>query len=287
MRGLAALACGLALLVAGCDRPRAIDARPALWRVHDGDTTIWLFGTIHVLPPGVAWKTPAVARAMAQADTLILEIAPAAPEAARGAFLAAARAPGLPPLRDRLPGPERAAVARALAANGQAADALDGYKLWGAALALTAATSGKRGASPGDGVETVLAGAFAGRAIGALETRAGQLALFDRLPEPAQRALLRQAAADALRGGRDAAATTAWEQGDEGALAATIAPLHATPALERPLVLDRNARWAAAIVRRMARPGRVLVAVGSGHLVGPGSVVARLRGLGFEVERVQ
>lgn len=278
----------LALLaIAACDRPLPTEARPALWRVADGDTVIWLFGTIHALPPGVAWQTLVVARAVREADTLILEVPPADPQAANAAFRAVAEAPGLPPLLTRMPLPLRAGVARALAATGQSADAFDGYKTWAAALALTAAAGGKRGATGGDGVEAVLAHAFAGRAIGALETRAGQFALFDRLPEAAQRALLLQAAAAATRQGPDDATTTAWERGDERALTATLAPLAATPALERPLVADRNARWTTAIARRMARPGRVLVAVGAGHLVGPGSVVARLRARGWRVVRVQ
>ncbi|MEQ1726686.1 MAG: TraB/GumN family protein, partial [Sphingopyxis sp.] len=31
------------------------DADPALWVVRDADTTIYLFGTIHVLRPGLSW----------------------------------------------------------------------------------------------------------------------------------------------------------------------------------------------------------------------------------------
>jgi hypothetical protein len=32
-----------------------VDADPALWVVKDADTTIYLFGTIHVLKPGLSW----------------------------------------------------------------------------------------------------------------------------------------------------------------------------------------------------------------------------------------
>ena len=75
--------------------------------------------------------------------------------------------------------------------------------------------------------------------------------------------------------------------GDDAALAATIAPLRRDPAIGKALLADRNARWASVIVRRMARPGRVFVAVGAGHLVGPGSVVELLRKRGLKVERVE
>jgi hypothetical protein len=32
--------------------PAPAPSRPALWKVADADTTIWLFGTIHIMPRG-------------------------------------------------------------------------------------------------------------------------------------------------------------------------------------------------------------------------------------------
>lgn len=281
MRG-AALA--LALLLAGCAPARSIAARPALWRVQDRDTTIWLLGSIHALPPDVRWRTPAIARAESAADTLVLEIAPADPHLAAAAFRAAARARGLPPLRARVAAADRDMLDRAMTASGQAPETLDGYKTWGAALTIAAGAAAARGADAAHGIEAAVAADFAGRGIGALETQAGQLAVFDALPAAEQRTLLLQAARDALRS--DDPTFAAWRRGDEAALAATLAPLDAQPAMRRALVTMRNARWASAIVRRMARPGRVLVVVGAGHLVGPRSVVALLRARGWRVSRV-
>ena len=39
--------------------PAAAIARPALWVVKDTDTTIYLFGTVHLLPNDTAWHYPA------------------------------------------------------------------------------------------------------------------------------------------------------------------------------------------------------------------------------------
>ena len=64
-RALAAL---LALLIA---TPAA--AAPALWKFGDADTTIYLFGTIHALPPGYQWQDARISQAMAAADTLVIE----------------------------------------------------------------------------------------------------------------------------------------------------------------------------------------------------------------------
>lgn len=284
----AGVAIGLALALAGCGHAPETPAHPALWRVADGDTTIWLFGSIHALPPRVAWRTPAVAGAIAAADTLILEVPPADDGAARAQFLALAEQPGLPPLLDRVAAGDRATLARGMAVAGQSPETLDGLKTWAAALTISAGAGHIAEADAANGVEAVLTRAFAGKAIGALESREGQLRLFDRLPAESQRTLLIAAARDAVSAAKgDAALLNAWKAGDAAGLASDVAPLRRDPAMGAALVTDRNARWASAIVRRLARPGRVFVAVGAGHLVGPGSVVAMLRARGVKVERVE
>ena len=288
-RSLLAPAIALTLLTVACSRPRPpIEARPALWRVADADTTIWLFGSIHALPPEVHWRTPLVDRAVAGADTLILEVPPADPTAARARFLAVATHTGMPPILDRVPRGERTALARGIDAAGLNAGDLNGLETWAAALAIGAAAARREEASGAQGVEAVLATSFEGRAIGALETRGGQFAAFAHLPEASQRSLLLQAAAEVRGPARSyPQLLKAWTTGDEAGLAATIAPLRRDPVIDAALVTGRNARWASAIVRRMARPGRVFVAVGAGHLVGSGSVVAMLRARGLLVTRVE
>ena len=39
-------------------------ARPALWAVSDADTTIYLFGTTHLLPSQMKWRTAKIDHAM-------------------------------------------------------------------------------------------------------------------------------------------------------------------------------------------------------------------------------
>src|SRR5688572_3865570 len=87
------LAAGAALALAGCTTPQAAEsgkaaaAKPAMWRVADEDTTIYLFGTFHLLPPGHVWRTAALDQALAQADELVLEIAASDDAAAMAAPL--------------------------------------------------------------------------------------------------------------------------------------------------------------------------------------------------------
>lgn len=268
------LVAALSLASCGADE----QARPALWRVSDGDTEIWLLGTIHALPRGVEWRTAAVRDAIAGADTLVTEIPADDADRMAATFLRHARSAGLPPLADRVAPGRRVALA-------PFGKTLDGMKSWAAAVTIGARGIQASGASSAYGVEAVLAQAFAGRAHLALETQDAQLAMFDGLPEAAQRVLLAQAIDDPAAYARELAA---WRAGDVDALAAGLAPgFRAAPVLREVLVTRRNARWAGWIARALGQPGRVLVAVGAGHLVGPGSVVAMLRARGVRVERVQ
>jgi uncharacterized protein YbaP (TraB family) len=66
----------LSTLLAACGSaaPAAPQAKPAMWKLSDPDTTIYLFGTVHVLPDGLAWRTSRFDRTVAQAKELVLEI---------------------------------------------------------------------------------------------------------------------------------------------------------------------------------------------------------------------
>jgi len=50
------------------------DADPALWVVKDEDTTIYLFGTIHILRPGLSWFDEGVKKAFDESGELVTEI---------------------------------------------------------------------------------------------------------------------------------------------------------------------------------------------------------------------
>ena len=49
-------------------------ATPALWRVKHGTSTLYLFGSLHVLPDGYVWRTPAINAALGASDQFIFEV---------------------------------------------------------------------------------------------------------------------------------------------------------------------------------------------------------------------
>src|SRR6476620_7197128 len=106
---------------------RAPQARPALWSVSDADTTVYLFGTIHLLPDNYQWRTPKIEQAVGGSQQLVIEtiVDEKNPMALFQAMSSMAFSPGLPPLLDRVPPAKRTALAQAVKKSGFPPQALD------------------------------------------------------------------------------------------------------------------------------------------------------------------
>jgi uncharacterized protein YbaP (TraB family) len=267
-------------------------ARPALWSLSDSDTTIYLFGTFHLLPPGVRWFSGPVERAFARSDTLRSEIASLEAEtpAIQALVLKRGMAPEQP-LLDRFTGEDRAVVERAIAASGLPADAFTPMQPWLASLTLATTMLSALGLDPEQGVDKALqqAAAQTGKTKEGFETGAEQIGFFADLPEAVQSAMLVSTARDMEEATEDMPAMVdAWARGDAAGLGAMMNDsLAAHPELSKVLLADRNARWAAWIAGRLNQPGVVFVAVGAGHLAGPDSVQTMLEARGLHVRRLQ
>ena len=264
--------------------------RPALWKVADEDTTIWLFGTVHALPEGIAWYDGAVRTAFEGSRELVTEIAKPDPARMQELVLSKAVLPEGQSLRSLMSADQRARFDAALAQLGIAAAAFDRFEPWYAAIAISTMPLAQDGFATQHGVEDALdsRAKALGMTHGALETPEYQLSLFDSLPADAQQRYLDQVIAqlpkirDQLR-----IMVEAWKTGDADTLAALINDENDDPVLFQRLLVDRNVLWAKWIGERMARPGTVFVAVGAGHLAGKGSVQEQLVAAGLAVKRQQ
>lgn len=272
--------------------PTAPPAKPALWKIVDPDTTIYLFGTIHALPKGLAWQSPALAAAMAKSATLVLEVGNLndAPALAR-AFQAMALAPGLAPVLDRVPKAKRAQLEAALAAAKLPIAAADRMKTWAVALSIVAASVQRMGFARDEGVEAKLRATFDARGapVIGLETVEQQFGYFDALSEKSQRSLLLASTDDETKAKAEfGKMLAAWRRGDVARIAMTFGDeLRLSPELTRTLLDRRNIAWTDWLAKRMAAPGTVFVAVGAGHLAGRRSVEALIARRGLKVVRVQ
>ena len=268
-------------------------ASPALWKVADQDTTIYLFGTIHLLPKETKWRSPAFDKVAASSDTLVVEtvIDESNPTATMGELFKLAVSPGLPPLLDRVPADQRAALQTAMTKSGIPAQVLDKMETWAAAFLLLGVQFQSLGLESGSGVESVLRKQFqaGGKTIGQLETNAEQLGFFDRLSEETQRNFLVSVLDDpAAMKDQFGGMLDAWARGDVKAIGDSFnRDLKGAAELKDALLVRRNANWARWVKNRLDQPGSVLVAVGAGHLAGAQSVQAMLEQDGVKVTRVQ
>ncbi len=256
------------------------DADPALWVVKDADTTIYLFGTVHVLKPGLSWFDEGVKAAFDKSDELVLEMLEPDTATMQGLIMKTALNPEGPTLTEKLPADKREAYAKAMTDVGVPAAALDRFDPWFAAVTLSLAGLPKLGYNPESGAERTLSTAAkaANKQIVGLETAEQQLGYFDNLPEPLQVKFLVSTVDDYPRMATELEKMIAsWSAGDPETLGKTMnEELADTPELAKVLLADRNARWADWIEQRLQKPGTVFVAVGAGHLAGAESVQVQL-----------
>lgn len=265
-------------------------ATPALWEASLGTSRIYLFGTVHTLPRGVDWFRPHVARALDQSERLVLETE--IPESAAEmlpTIMRLARLPAPRPLSDRLPEAWQPALLSAV--ERLKPGPMDWYDSWFIALTLANQQAATDGFDPRIGVESVLSerARMRGLPIEALETMEQQLIYFDALSDADQQQLLIATLEDLDRSQAQMAGLVAdWLAGNTDGLAAKVnEEFERSPMLRRMLVEERNMRFAQWIAAR-ARPGqaKLFVAVGAGHLAGPGSLIGELEKRGFKVKQL-
>jgi uncharacterized protein YbaP (TraB family) len=293
-RAIGALGFSLALAAAPVAARTPQPAHPALWELSDADTTIYLFGTIHLLPEKYEWRTAQFDKAIEASQQLVVEtiVDNKNPQKLMAAMAALAfNTPKLPPLAERVPPTKRAALAAAIKKSGFPPQALDRMETWAAAITLLGNQYKDMGLKGDEGVETVLRNTFTseGKPVGELESNIEQLGFFDKLPESAQRQLLDGSIDDTKSTSKEFHdMLSAWVRGDVQAIARSFnRDLSGSPALEQALIKQRNANWSRWIEQRMAQPGAILIAVGAGHLAGRDSVIDLLQRDGYRVRRVQ
>ena len=270
--------------------PAVESASPALWKVADADTTIYLFGTVHALPPGIGWYRGQVSEAFESSDELVTEIAGDDPAEMQRMVFAKALLPEGQALRPMLDAKPRQALEAALTRHGLQPDAFDRFKPWYAAIALSTLPLAQERFDAVNGVEQLLdAKAKAlGKRHSGLETAEYQLSLFDRLPAEVQQRYLCEVIRT-LPEVKDQLSNiiAAWKAGDAERLARLINEGEDDPAMLETLLVGRNRTWADWVKTRLEQPGKVFLAVGAGHLAGQGSLQDQLETRGVTVTRVQ
>jgi uncharacterized protein YbaP (TraB family) len=286
-RPLAACAIGV-LATAG-----AAFAEPGLWVVKDKDSTIYLFGTVHMLKPDTVWRSPKIDKAIASAGEVWLEIPSTDPAAMAAQLLPLMSKYGMAQgtkISEQLSAEEYATLTEAAKLAGLPPAMLDQIRPWFAAVGISSASFQAAGYDPNSGVDTKIEAIFKAREITpkGLETVEDQLMVFATMAPDVELEFLKST----LKEFKEAPTelnkmVDSWAAGDT----ASLEKLFVTEmkdedkGLYQRLLVDRNTKWAGEIKEMLKGKGVTFIAVGAGHLVGPDSVQVQLKKLGVESKR--
>jgi uncharacterized protein YbaP (TraB family) len=274
---------------------RLPDADPAIWVVRDADTTVYLFGTFHLMDGKADWFNEEVKEAFDRSQELVVEVDLPEDQAALAAqfqplIVKYGPDPQRRSLKDLLSAEEYKTLYDALTPLGVPAGAFDPMQPWFASFMLTGAMGQKLGLSQEHGAEFILERAARERnmPVGQVETIESQIQMLSSSPHDQQLAQLKEALGDMdAISGMLPRMLSVWNSGDaEGLDRVMNEGLGDNPELRRALLGARNEKWAEWIDERMDRPGTVFMAVGAGHLAGPDSVQSFLRKRGIQSSRV-
>jgi uncharacterized protein YbaP (TraB family) len=269
--------------------PAVKDVDPALWVVKDADTTIYLFGSIHILKPGLGWFDDGVKTAFDGADQLVLELVEPPAAEAQALFGKLAIDQRGKSLRSKMNDADRAVYDAAMGKLGIPLAAFDPFEPWAAGVTMSLLAMQKSGFDPNSGVEKQLTAAakVSNKPIGGLETMAFQLGVFDSLPEAEQIAFLVETAKmiDDTNSMMDKMVAM-WASADTESLGQLMNEGLTSRTLYDALLTKRNANWAQWISAQMKKPGVTFMAMGAGHLAGPTSVQALLPAYGLTATRL-
>ena len=264
--------------------------QPPLWVVHGRHTTIFLFGSVHILPSGLDWAPAKLLGALPKARELWFEL-----PIDQSTDVAAAnliRTLGyLPPgdrLSNHLTATEETRLRRVGAKFGLDAEMLESMQPWWAEVTLSLKADDLEGATASHGVEQQLQGLAPPSARRrAFETPAEQIGFLAGASMSDQIASLDETLREIEEDpGSYKRMLDGWMSGNVQELTTdALDPLRtASPALYQRLITERNRRWAVTIRNRLAGRGTMVVVVGMAHLIGPEGVPAQLRAAGITVD---
>jgi uncharacterized protein YbaP (TraB family) len=279
MRRILALAC-LAIL---CGSVRADGGAHALWEIHGKHNTIYLLGSIHVLRPSDYPLAPELLDAYTRVQSIYMEVnlQDMDAQSMQAELLASAM------LRDgkTLPGilgKQRYDHAAALAHDvGVDLSNFDQFAPWFAAEAISQLQLMQLGFQPQSGVEMYFLqrAKSDAKSVAGLETVHDQIALFDALPMDAQAEYLLSSLEEAHDLPKEVdSMVKAWNRGDTLWFERQLkSEFGRDPSLYQSVLVARNRKWIPKIEALLKEDKNYLIIVGTGHLVGAGSVIDLLK----------
>jgi uncharacterized protein len=267
---------------------RADGANHALWEIHGKHNTVFLLGSIHVLRPSDYPLAPEMLDAYRHAQALYMEVnlQELDMQTMQVELLASATLPPGKTLPGIL-GKQRYDHAAALARDvGVELSNFDRFAPWFAAEAISQLQLIKLGFQPESGVEMYFLqrAKTDSKSVAGLETVHDQIALFDGLSMDAQAEYLLSSLEEAhdLPNEVDTM-VKAWNRGDTLWFEREMkSEFGRDPSLYQSVLVARNRKWIPKIEALLKEDKNYLIIVGTGHLVGAGSVIDLLKKDGID-----
>jgi len=264
---------------------------PALWEVSDADSKVWLFGSVHVLPSTVTWRTATFDAALGASTHIYFEadVGPLGIIALVIKSIALGMSRASDDWVSTLSKDEQAKLTEALKPLGLSLEQARLETPWLLAAQIEGEGSLPRDYDPSKGVDMLLQWELPKERKAYFETVAQQMDILSAGTEAEQVNRLRRA----LAGGHDTSddlrdLVSAWQIGDVAHLDEMIKNELATdPGFANSLLYDRNRNWVPTIEKLLATNEEDLIVVGAAHLAGDGSVLDLLAKAGFSVKRIQ
>lgn len=266
-------------------------ADPSLWHIQDEDSDIYIFGTVHILRPGLEWQNEELMAAFESADTVYFEAPVNDPAEAAGMqqiVMANALNPAGTTLSS-LVSPRAWSHIESFAPQiGISAAQLEPLRPWLATIQLGVGFIVVSGFDPQSGVEATLwpLANDTGKTLAYFETVEEQIGFFANLPSQVEVEMLEATVAD-FEAAPDQldSLVDAWINGDQSTIDQVMNGQlrEDAPHVHDVIIVQRNERWAEEIEDILAGSGTVFIAVGSGHLPGEEGVISLLRDRGITV----
>ncbi|GAW41316.1 TraB family protein [Brevundimonas sp. SH203] len=295
--GLAASAAFLAVDAHAAETPaapapiaRAPGDGPALWAIRDADSTVYLYGTVHMLKTGAAWGSDKVDAAFDSASDVWFEVTDPDDQSALGPlFQHYAMSPDKP-LSSWLTPQEQATLDTAVRAVGLSPQQIDPARPWFAALMIATGPLKAAGFLPENGVELNLRARAlaAGKPIHGLETLDQQIGGLARMSDEGQITYLRNYLATYSTAADQMERTVkGWSAGDVAAMDrfAFENGRGISEEVHQIFLARRNADWADQIETLLKGSGVSFIAVGAAHLAGDDSLQQLLAAKGIVAVR--
>jgi uncharacterized protein YbaP (TraB family) len=265
-------------------------AEPALWKIQGPHATVYLFGTIHILKPGVVWRAPKIDAAIKASDALWLEIPDSDDPAVMQPLVLKYGVDPAHPLSSKLDAATKAKLAGHLAPLGLAPAQFEPLRPWMAGVALSVLPLTQGGYDINSGAEHVITTQMraAHKPVEGFETAEQQVRYLADMPPAVELDFLKSSLDDAEKAVPELdEMVAAWVAGDQSKLESLLDDEMRDDYLElyKLLIVDRNARFADQIAALAKGQGVLFVAIGAGHLAGGDSVQADLARLGVTAVR--